>query len=159
MTRDDLERFNDNAVTRTQVQERDACLDIQARYRPAFLAIGDSCEPSSLYNETALEFERRMIRRLQPMSARFKDTDLSRIGHLPTLTAIGDAIRADAMAHARDPASFRPGELRAIVSMDQAGRPVTRYIGHPGGCWDRFTPPSRFAQNGLASFKSNGASR
>jgi hypothetical protein len=54
-----------------------------------------------------------------------------------------------AAAKQRAKATFKPGELRAVVTADPAGRPVTRYEGHPDSCWDQFNPPHRYVRQFL----------
>jgi hypothetical protein len=98
---------------------------------------GDSA-PGPLQGERLQDYRVRLVSQYQKHSKPFKDANLSRINDPATLTGVENQIFADASAALRDPSTFKPGELRAIVSVDASGRPITRYIGHAGACWDVF---------------------
>jgi hypothetical protein len=41
---------------------------------------------------------------------------------------------------------FAPGEIHAITQNDAAGRPITKYVGHEGACWDSFGFGTRYVR-------------
>ena len=107
-------------------------------------AFGDSA-PSPLPGEPLLDYRARLASKYQTYSQAYKDSDLRKVGDPIALSAVEDAIYADAAREATHPTSgFRPGELRAIVTHDQSGRPITRYVGDPNACWDRYNAPFRY---------------
>jgi len=103
---------------------------------------GDSA-PGPLQGERLIDYRARLATPFQRHSKSFKNAKLSLITDPATLTALEDQIFADAMQALHDPATFKPGELRAVVHNDGAGRPITKYIGDPNACWDQFNPPIR----------------
>jgi hypothetical protein len=77
-------------------------------------------------------------------SAKLKNANLAKIHDTNALDVIEQQIYLDAAREAVHPTGgFRPGELRAIVTMDAANRPVTRYVGDQNACWSQFNPPIR----------------
>jgi hypothetical protein len=117
-------------------------IDAQAKADRVFRAYGDSA-PAALNGESLNDYRCRLARTFQSHSKQFKSADLSKLGDAHVLTAIEDAIYADASAALHDPATFKAGELRPIITRDPSGREITKYIGQDGACWDQFNPPIR----------------
>jgi hypothetical protein len=114
-------------------------------------AYGDSAPPP-LAGERLLDYRARLASMYQKYSKPFKNSDLRKIGDPTAMSGIEDTIYNDAMAEARHPtaASLRPGELRAIVTIDAANRPITHYIGDQNACWNQFNPPIRYVTRIMA---------
>jgi hypothetical protein len=116
----------------------------QSRADSVMRAIGDAAgAPSFMNGERLIDYRARLLKPLQKHSAKFRNVDLSKVGDPVALSVVEDSIFADAVAALRDPATFQPGEMRAVVTVDPSGRPITRYVGHPSACWDRFAPGVR----------------
>jgi hypothetical protein len=125
----------------------------QSRAEAAYQAIGDSV-PQAQPGECVGPYEARLAQGVQAHSPKYKNAKLSGICDAQTVATIAADVYADVQAHALDASQFKPGEMRAITRHDQAGRMITRYVGHEGACWDKFCPPTKFAREGLASFKT-----
>jgi hypothetical protein len=125
-----------------QMEDRSQFTAAQAKADRVFRAYGDSA-PAALNGESLSDYRCRLARTFQSHSKQFKSADLSKLGDAHVLTAIEDAIYADASAALHDPATFKAGELRPIITRDPSGREITKYIGHDGACWDQFNPPIR----------------
>ena len=84
--------------------------------------------PPPVPGEAPSSYRRRLLSKFQQHSEPFKD---ARLDGLPAevLGAVEERIFADAVAAAKDPASYKPGELRAIQEPDASGRVITRYVG------------------------------
>jgi hypothetical protein len=124
----------------------------QIRAQPAYAAFGDSAPPP-LNGETVHAFRLRLLTGMQPNSPKWKAVTLAGI-HPSMLNGLEQEIYNDAQAHSSDPLRFKRGEMRAVVMNDGAGRPITKYVGHPDSCWDQFNPPTKFAKEGLKSFRT-----
>jgi hypothetical protein len=125
-----------------QMEDRSQFTAAQAKADRVAQMYGDSA-PGPLNGEGLQDYRCRLARTFQSHSKQFKGADLSKIGDSHALGAIEDSIYADAMGALHDPSSYKPGQLRAIVSADASGRPITKYVGHAGACWDRFNAPIR----------------
>jgi hypothetical protein len=132
----DSQPGEDRMEDRTQFTAAQQKADAVARL------FGDSA-PGPLNGEGLIDYRVRLATPYQKHSKSFKDAKLSLITDPATLAALENQIFADARAALHDPATFRPGELRAVVVMDGANRPITKYIGDPNACWDQFNPPIR----------------
>jgi hypothetical protein len=110
-------------------------------------AYGDSAPPP-LAGESLLDYRARLASVYKKFSKAFQNSDLQKIGDPSAMSGIEDAIYLDALAEARHPtaASLAPGQLRAITTMDASNRPITRYVGSAGACWDQFNPPYRYVR-------------
>ena len=89
--------------------------------------------------ESAAQYRRRMLAKFQPLSSSFKDVDISAIRDDKVLAIAETQVYADAERAVRDPSNFPPGTLREVIEPDRAGRRVSKFIGHEGACWDRFS--------------------
>jgi hypothetical protein len=116
----------------------------QSRATKLLHSFGDSSGAAPfVQGESLLQYRARLAAQFQKYSKAFKDSNLSRITCPHAFAGIEDAIYNDAAAEATHPtaASLSAGELRAVVTMDGAGRPITKYYGDPNACWDQFNPP------------------
>jgi hypothetical protein len=137
------------------VGDRGQFIEAQARAHSAYQAIGDSAPPP-LSGECIGPYRARLIAGLQHFCPKWKAISLSGISDPVLLGNIEADVYNDCQVHSADQSRFRPGELRAVIRNDAAGRPITRYVGDPNACWDQFCPPTRFAKAGLLSFKTSG---
>lgn len=136
------------------LEGRDKFVAAQSRAEPIYRAFGDSAPPF-VGSERLLDYRVRLLAPFQKRSAKFKAVDLSKVGDPVALSVLEDSIFEDSMAALHDPATYQPGEMRAIVTLDGGGRAITRYVGHAGACWDQFKPAIRQA----GKFMTPGASR
>jgi hypothetical protein len=106
---------------------------------------GDSAPPA-LSGESLLSYRARLASQFQMHSKAYKDSNLYKIGDPIALSAVEDQIYADATREATHPTTYQPGQLRAVVTNDSSGRPVTRYYGDPNACWDQFNLGVRYVR-------------
>jgi hypothetical protein len=130
-----------------RMEDRTQFTAAQQKADSVYRMFGDSA-PASLQGERLHDYRVRLVSQYQKHSKSFKNAKLSLIDDPATMTALENQIYADAAAALSDPSTFQPGELRAVVTMDSANRPITRYIGDPNSCWDRFNPPIRIFKGG-----------
>jgi hypothetical protein len=128
---------SDSRSGEVSMEDRSQFTAAQAKAQAVAQMFGDSA-PGPLQGERLQDYRVRLVSQYQKHSCTFKDANLGRIGDPATLTGVENQIFADAAAALHDPSTFAPGELRPIVTRDQSGREITRYIGHEGACWDRF---------------------
>jgi hypothetical protein len=130
-----------------QMENRSEFTAAQQKAAAVYQMFGDSA-PASLQGERLSDYRVRLVSKFQQHSRVFKDANLARIAAADavTLTALEDAIYADAAAALHDPATFQPGELRRVVTRDPSGREITKYVGDPNACWDQFNPPIRYVR-------------
>jgi len=115
----------------------------QARADSVYQQYGDSAPPP-LAGEQLHAYRVRLVSPYLKHSAKLKNANLAKIHDTNALDVIEQQIYLDAAREAVHPTGgFRPGELRAIVTMDAANRPVTRYVGDQNACWSQFNPPIR----------------
>lgn len=113
----------------------------QSRAESAYRAIGDAAGAPPFMNSERLHGYRcRLLKPLQPRSTKFKDADLTKI-HDPSAF---DAIEAQVYADAAKASMRNEGPLHAVTTLDAANRPITKYFGGDGSCWDRFNPPIKY---------------
>jgi hypothetical protein len=111
----------------------------QGRAEPAYRAIADSA-PAPLVDERLHDYRVRLLKPHQKHSKPFQSADLSKIRDESAFNAIEAQVYADAAK-----ASMRnEGPLHAVTTMDASNRPVTKYFGSDGSCWDQFNPPFRY---------------
>jgi hypothetical protein len=156
-----IEKFSagEGAVQSTgesTMESRSEFTAAQAKADRVAQMFGDSAPPP-LQGESLLNYRSRLASKYQAHSKAYKDSDLSKVGDPIALSMVEDAIYLDAAREAEHPThSLRPGELRPMVRLDGAGRPITKYAGNgDGACWDQFNPPQRFVRR----FNLGAASR
>lgn len=113
-------------------EERNQLAAAQSRADSVARLFG-STAPQPVPGETPLRYRQRLLGNFQKHSPKLAKADMARVD-ADALGAVEDIIYADAAAASRDPASFRPGEMRAVTERDPAGREITRWVGD-GMAW------------------------
>ncbi len=145
MTDDDRRLLNRQAVLQAEIAEAkrkiadltrertpaemDEMAAAQARADSACQRFGRSALPP-VPGERPLDYRKRLVRDLQPYSARFKDADVMRLD-AATFAPVEAAILADAKDAAYNPANHPPGRLVGIPESDGLGRTVMKFVGDP----------------------------
>jgi hypothetical protein len=112
----------------------------QSRADSAYRAIGDAAGAPPFMNSERLHGYRcRLLKPLQALSTKFKNSDLTRVIDPSAF----DAIEAQIFADAATATLKNEGPLHAVSTPDAAGRMITKYYGAPGSCWEKFNPPLR----------------
>ncbi len=119
-------------------EDADALAASQARADGVSAMFGDRAPPP-IPGETPLDYRRRMAKKFQRHSARFKDTRLESLD-AATLDTVEDIIYHDAIQNAREPGDVTPGILVPSISRDEAGRQITRFHGDVMGFLGPFMP-------------------
>jgi hypothetical protein len=128
--------------------------ELQARADSAYQQKGERA-PLRLAGEPELPYRKALVGGVQHMSTRWANKSLENVDE-SVLRVIENDVYEEAQNWHRHPNSHRPGELRAHVRHDAAGRPITSYTGDPNH-WNRFCPSSRYAAAGMNSFMTKGA--
>jgi chemotaxis protein histidine kinase CheA len=127
--------------------DRNAMVGIQARFEPLHQAFGDSQgAPRWVRGETARQYEIRLASKYKKDSPTFKDSDLNAIGDSAAFNHAITTICNDAAIAANSPAGLPPDILYPREFVDATKRTITKFIGSPGACWNRFKAPFRFVQ-------------
>jgi hypothetical protein len=123
-------------------ESRGEFVKAQARADAVAHAFGDSAPPP-LAGEQLRDYRVRLLAPYLKHS-KFKDSNLAKVNDPNAFEFVEDHIYADAASEAVHPTTgFRPGEMRGVVTMDAANRPLTRYVGDADACWSQFNPPIR----------------
>lgn len=129
---------------------------------PIYQAFGDSAiginAPSFVAGESERDYAIRLLTPHLKHSKRWKDVNLEGIND-SMLAVIEADVYADAMQEATRPTQFKEGVMIPQRVTDAANRVSTRYVGDPNSCWNQFCPPTKFAREGLASFRVPGGQR
>jgi hypothetical protein len=124
---------------------------IQERAQPTYALFDDVQQPTPFPGETPHGFHQRTLERVKPFSPKFNKVDFSGCGP-SVLAAIEPQLYTDVEIHA--PERLVPGKLYYRTTPNAAGVPITRPYGHPSTSFcDQFTPPTKFAREGLNSFR------
>lgn len=115
---------------------------LQAKYDQAYRCSTGAAAPPRVFGEAIETYERRLIAPLQKHSTKFASPDLNKIGDMTALRALAEDIRADAIKVSLK----NEGPLRSYQETDGGGRTLTKWVGAPGACWDRFKLPYRFVK-------------
>ena len=127
--------------------DRNAMVGIQARFEPLHQAFCDSQgAPRWVRGETARQYEIRLASKYKKDSPTFKDSDLNAIGDSAAFNHAITTICNDAAIAANSPAGLPPDILYPREFVDATKRTITKFIGSPGACWNRFKAPFRFVQ-------------
>jgi hypothetical protein len=120
-----------DALTRPRPEgECEEIASAQARADSVAGMFGDRVAPP-IAGETSLAYRRRLLKKFQPFSPRFKETRLDGLD-ASALGAIEDHVFHDAVTAARNPNTAGiTGRLVAHKSIDSAGRTVTEFSGDP----------------------------
>jgi hypothetical protein len=114
---------------------------IQSRADSVYQMFGDSA-PKFMDGEEPLDYQRRLIKKMQPKSAEWKDIDLSRADSA-MLDLAEKKIFADAILAAQFPTDLAEGQLRMVRKPDETGRQITTWYGEPRSWMQEFMPPTR----------------
>jgi hypothetical protein len=106
--------------------------------------------PSPLQGEQLDQYERRLTYEMQKVAPNYKDLNLYETRG-DAYKLMKEQIKADALKEARHPTQIPDGELREVVSHDQAGRPTYSYFGSPRAWMDNFATPKKM----LVGIRSN----
>ena len=109
---------------------RDELSRIQARYDAVDREFGLGAPEvvAPVPGETPLQYRQRRLAQITKYSPACKNVRADMLGE-DSIGPIEERAIMDASAAARDPASYKPGELRAIKFRDEAGRECTRWVG------------------------------
>ena len=118
-----------------------AMSELQARADTVYAAFGDSA-PRPLQGETTIAYRRRLAKGMQAHSSAWKDVDLSGLPE-NVISVAENAIYADAMSAARNPAGLEADQLRELKSRDVTGRVVSTFVGEPRAWMSSFTANRR----------------
>lgn len=135
-----------NFTSGDDMSTRSDFIAAQSRATRVLQAFGDSTgAPPFVSGESLLDYRARLLAPHMKFSGRWKDVPIEGIRNAAVLEKIEAEVFADALAEATHPssASMGAGELRPVITMDGAGRPITRYVGDPDVCWNQFNPPYR----------------
>ncbi len=126
--------------------------DAQARADSAYRATGHADgAPGPLAGECLVDYRERLARGVQAKSKTWKAVNLPR--RLDVLGVAEKQIFSEATASQTDPQNYQPGELRQVVSLDAAGRKITKFYGDPGVAWRPFQPGALKFVTGLRGGK------
>jgi hypothetical protein len=127
----------------TQMESRTEFSDAQEKADKVARVFGDSAPPP-MNGERLFAYRQRLARQYQTHS-RHKSADLSKIGCSNAFGVIEGEIYLDAQHAATHPKTG----LHAFTAPDPSGRPITKYAGADGACWDQFNPPYRHVRRFL----------
>lgn len=126
---------------------KERLVGFQSKAERVAQAFGDSAgAPPFCSGESEHDYRVRLLSKYKAHSAPYKSADLSKIGDATVFDAIEDAIYADAMLAANNPTDIAPNVLIPRTRQDATGRKITKFIGTPGACWNRFKMPYRFVK-------------
>ncbi|MDE3023897.1 MAG: NUDIX hydrolase, partial [Pseudomonadota bacterium] len=115
--------------TQPSMEERDAMASAQSRADKIARLFGDSVSPP-VAGESSIEYRKRLAAKFQKHCDKFKSVRLDSLEG-PVFDEVERTIYADAQTSALNPASAPEGRLIPDVSIDPAGRSITRYHGDP----------------------------
>lgn len=121
-----------------QVTETDraSLADAQARADAVYNAFGNRAPPP-LQGELPIDYRLRLVKTVQKYSQPWAEIDLRGLP-APALAVAETAIYADAQTAARSPADLAEGQLREIITTDEAGRRITSFVGDPAAWMGQF---------------------
>jgi len=126
--------------------EQDAMLQTQARADSVYAKFGLKA-PRPMDGETQLAYRRRLANGMKKHSKPWKDIALDGFG-ADAFANVENQIYADADSASQHPDDLEPGELRPVVSMDQAtGLRTTTFVGN-GTFIRQLTRPGRLVADG-----------
>lgn len=139
-----LEAMEKRIPTERTDADINAMTGIQARADSAFRAHGVTTgAPRFLNGEDALGYRRRLARDHQAHSKAWKDVDLGVLND-SVMSLAEDAIYADSLAVAADPATHASGGLRMVRGETASGHKEIKFYGQPKDWMGRFGGSQRF---------------
>ena len=112
--------------------------NVQQRADSAYRSVGCDGAPGHLLGEGLTDYRHRLLRGVQSKSATWKNVSLPRAQD--ALDAIEPQILKDAVSSLTDNGNYAKGELKAVVSLDQTGRRITKFYGDNSVTWGPFQP-------------------
>jgi hypothetical protein len=130
----------DALATPPSAVERDALAAAQMRADAVAAHLGTTATPP-IAGESSLQYRKRVLTPVAARSERFKGASSASLAGLDaaTLGPVEDIVYADAIAAAKRPENYAPGELRAVAERDTAGRLITKFYGDIGAWMAPFT--------------------
>lgn len=125
-----LESMVKGIVAETPGEDRDRLAATQARADAVCAMFGDRA-PSPIPGEAVLDYRKRLLKRLAPHSAPFKNSRFEFLDDAQ-VTMTEDRVYADAANSARSVNDARPGVLVPYEERDRAGRTITKFAGDIG---------------------------
>lgn len=126
---------------------RQRLVGFQSKAERVAQAFGDaSGAPPCVNGETEHDYRVRLLSKYKTHSSKHKDIDLDKVQDPTAFEMIEDAIYADAVHVANNPKDIPMNVLLPRVTQDATGRKITRFVGQPGSCWNRFKMPYRFVK-------------
>jgi hypothetical protein len=135
---DALQRRVERLAQPVDAAERDALALAQSRADSAYAHAGQAVSPP-VPGESSLTYRRRLLAPMLSQSDQFKGAD-ARSLDATTIGPIEELVYADAIAAAKRPENYLPGELRPVTT-HEFGRDVTRFYGDISAWMDAFTTP------------------
>lgn len=111
--------------------------EIQMRADAAYQAWGKQA-PHALHGETLRQFQIRLLTPHKKHSKTYKDSALHLIGDDAVFSTVENAIINDSITASNSPETVGVGNLRKIVSRNDFGHTITKFVGDPAACWGAF---------------------
>jgi len=129
----------DALATPPSAVERDALAAAQMRADAVAAHLGTTATPP-IAGESSLQYRKRVLTPVAARSERFKGASSASLAGLDaaTLGPVEDIVYADAIAAAKRPENYLPGELRPVTT-HEFGRDVTRFYGDISAWMNNFT--------------------
>jgi hypothetical protein len=133
--RADIDRLSRMIPAELSIEQRQQFATAQEQAEVAFQSFGDHA-PAPMQGESIGTYRRRLASKMQPHSAKWKNTKLTSISDDATLDVIVADIYNDAAAVARRGADVAPNQLLPVSRRTPAGHTIVEYRGSPGA-WMR----------------------
>lgn len=127
--------------------DRSGLAEVQSRADSVLTALGEGRAPQPLVGESVPNYRRRMAAKIQSHSRDWKET---RLDALPAevFEIAEKTIYADATVAAKTPSNIKPGYMREVRRVSEAGHIITDFYGSEGTHFvQQFTPRSRRVRN------------
>lgn len=121
--------------------DRNTLSDTQARADNVFAQFGERA-PHPLWNETPLQYRRRIAKALSKHSTKWKDR-FDAVADSAAFDVIEADIYSDAMIAGSAPDAVPEGMLREVTRTMPNGSKETKFIGHPSAWMNNFIPTRR----------------
>lgn len=128
------------------MEPRSAFIEAQAKAQRVAQLFNDSADPP-VNGESLLGYRQRLASKFKAHSKAYAGSDLSKVGCPNAMSVVEDQIFSAAMDALNSGALVPAGQMRPIIKMDGAGRPITHYVASDEGvCWNQFAPPIRYVR-------------
>lgn len=119
--------------------DRAGLAEVQSRADAIRIQLGERAEVP-LVGESVANYRRRMLTKIQPLSSRWKDIDLSEFKSDASFANVEEQIYADATESARSPSNIAEGSIRAVRKTSETGHVITDYVGNGAHFVQAFSP-------------------